>query len=594
MSRAYLRFKADVLGADAAYARDGDPAHLRRIADLFRTLPSVEARPVLLERWTVGGWLTQRRLVSRTALRRANPDWRIRVARIRRPDVDSRRWRRRGFLVTAIGRAEAVPFEFVLASRDAATPSSAEVRAQAHRLGWPIRRQGTPTAYLEDIRRAPAADARPDRWIDAVVCESPTRLWAFANSDEGEPWRQRFVAALDATPSERWADRYRLLLGGESLRARSELLALSVRRPIPDEAAPVDGIAIPQLRREGDVVRPAGQGPVAPAPGTGWLAVDDARIQGGGTLWSGGELVCYELAADPSNNMVAGQWNHLFGSKANPTLALLDAAPEASQVIQEGILIGGRADENWYHWMVDYLPRVLEIPERIEADVPILVSDRVPHAGLQALHELTDRRVVRLDPTRATRVGRIHVAAPVVQLIDDPGVGWAGGFALRASSLRRLRKHWGVSDTGSPGGRRIFLSRRSGIRRGIENEAVLVEVASRAGLEIVDPATLTFAEQLELFKDSTLVVGGSGAVMANYLFLRPGAEVIALTSRQLWDFVMPAALAQVAGASFRYLTGPSTISLSEVHNLTEWIHAPFAIDPELLGQELATSTALRK
>lgn len=592
MSRAYQRFKTEVLDADAAYARDGDAAHLRRIAERLATLPdTVGDPPISRVRWAVSGWVTRRRLISRPGLRRANPGWSIQVERIRRPDVQSTDRQRLGFRVSATGREDASPFKFVLTGGEAATPSSAEVRAQVRKFGWPFRRRGTPTAYIEDVTRSPFADERPDRWVDALVCEYPSRLWAFADSADGEPWRPRFIRALEASASERWLDRYRLTVGATSLEARSDLLGLSVRRPIPHDAAPVDGLPIPRLHREGDVVRSLGVGSMAPAPGTDWLTVDDAMVQGGGTVWSGRELICYELAADPSNEAVAGQWNHLFGSRANPGLALLQAAIASPTTLTEGILIGGRADENWYHWLVDYLGRVLEIPAEVAPDVPILVSDRVPLSGLQALRELTDREIVALDPTLATRIGRLHVAAPVVQLVDDPRIGWAEGFALRVPALRRLRDRWGLTEPASSEGRRIFLSRRSGIRRGLENEAALVDIAEAAGLEILDPAALTFAEQRELFANSALVVGGSGAVMANYLFLRPGAEVVALTSRQLWDFVMPAALAQVAGASFRYLTGPSSLELADVRNRTEWIHAPFSIDPALFRQQLALRPA---
>jgi len=585
VSQSYQHFKAEVLDADAAFAQDGDPEHLRAIAGRLRTLPASIDAPITDVRWTISGWSTRRKLVSRAALRHENPGWKIRLMRIRRRDIGAWPWQRPGFEVCASGSTSLSPFRFVLAHGEA-TPASVEVRAQIRRFMWPLRRRGTPTAYIEDIARAPDAAGRPDRWIDALVCESPSALWAFANSAEGEPWRTRFAEAVCAGASERWSDRYRLILGGTSLQPRSDLIALSVRRPIANDPAPTDALAIPRLCREGDIVRPSPSEVIAPAPGSTWLTLDDVRIQGGGTVWSRDDLICYELAADPRNEGVAGQWSHLFGSKANPDLALLQVAPQAPGIVPEGILIGGRADDNWFHWMVDYLGRTLEIPATIPPDIPILISDRVSQAGLQALRELTDREIVPLDASSASRVGRLHIAAPVVQQIDDPRLAWAGSFALRLPSLRRLREHWGASGMASRDGRRIFLSRRSGVRRGLENESELAEVARSCGLEVVDPATLTFAEQRALFLDAALVAGGSGAVMANYLFLRPGAEIIALTSRQLWDFVMPAVLAQVAGASFRYLTGPSTISLSDAPNRTEWIHANFSIDPDLFRREL--------
>lgn len=586
MTRDYEQFCSAVIEALGDYARDGDSRHLQTVASAFAALPDPHDSHPADVRWRVVGWSGRTASVSARTLGRENPGWRIRVRRAARPDIATGRWRRPGFEVIATARYTAKPFRFVVADDAGATPSTSAVRSEMRELGWKIRGKGSPAVYIDDITRSPVVDARADRWIDGLVSEYPGELWEFADSSEGAAWRERLAKALEVAASPHWADRYRLTLG-TGYAVRSELRLLKVSRPIAHDHAPPDGLEVPLLERHGDIVLSRGSGRTAPAPGTTWLAVEAVVLEGGGTVTSGDKLVCYELAADPSNAFVAGQWSHVYGAKSNTGLALVERAIESPDEIAEAILIGGRADENWYHWLVDYLPRILEVPERIPANIPVLVSSRVPAQGLEALRELTRRPVLIRDPGIAMRVGLLHVAAPAVQLLDDPRIPWENGFALRPSSLRRLRDQWGIDETPAPNGRRIFLSRRSGIRRGIGNEAELVEVAESAGLEIIDPARLSFAEQRALFGEASLVIGGSGAVMANYLFLRPGTKVVALTSRQLWDFVMPAALASLVGADFRYLTGPSSVALADVRSRSEWIHAPFTINPALLEVTLA-------
>ena len=92
----------------------------------------------------------------------------------------------------------------------------------------------------------------------------------------------------------------------------------------------------------------------------------------------------------------------------------------------------------------------------------------------------------------------------------------------------------------------MFL-RRGTKARTVKNQKVIEKLLSRRGFEVVDPSTLTLPEQRELFSSAEIVVGASGAVMTNYLFMRPGSAVIALTSRQLFDYLPPATLAQVSG-----------------------------------------------
>jgi hypothetical protein len=66
--------------------------------------------------------------------------------------------------------------------------------------------------------------------------------------------------------------------------------------------------------------------------------------------------------------------------------------------------------------------------------------------------------------------------------------------------------------------------------------------------------------------------------MANYLLMRPGSKVIALTSQQLRGFVLPAALAAVAGCSFQYILGRSDVRKKMVRDANHWIHADFTVD----------------
>jgi capsular polysaccharide biosynthesis protein len=315
------------------------------------------------------------------------------------------------------------------------------------------------------------------------------------------------------------------------------------------------------------------------APDRRWLTVDDAYVQDGGTVTSQGTLVSYEVAADPRLRFVSGVWASNFGSAEHPDGMLLLRRRAAENRMEEGILIGGRNDDNWYHWLAEYLPRVLTIPSDIPADVPVLISSRTPSTGVEALRELTDRPIVTLDSERSQSVGCLHVAPPVVQLLDTGSWDWDTDLALDPEPLDLLRTHWGVTKPREGPGRRIFLHRRSA-RRAVVNEDELAAIAQRAGLELVDPGALTFAEQRVLYGETELLVSANGAVMANYLMMRPQSDIVALTSEQVSDARLAASLAAVAGCRFRFLVGRSEADFSAITNLNDWIHAAYRIDEE--------------
>ena len=112
-------------------------------------------------------------------------------------------------------------------------------------------------------------------------------------------------------------------------------------------------------------------------------------------------------------------------------------------------------------------------------------------------------------------------------------------------------------------------------------------LATRSGLEVVDPTGLDFAAQRALYESAELLVGASGAVMANYLMMRPGSRIIAFTSHHLRDFIEPPAIAAAAGCRFEYVTGPAAVSGDDVADANQWIHADFRVDAASFRAALA-------
>ena len=84
------------------------------------------------------------------------------------------------------------------------------------------------------------------------------------------------------------------------------------------------------------------------------------------------------------------------------------------------------------------------------------------------------------------------------------------------------------------GTRRLFISRlsltRSGAYRGlIQEESLIGEMIAR-GFEIIEPEKLSFREQVNLFRQASVVVGLGGAGMFNCIFCPTNSKVISVES----------------------------------------------------------------
>jgi capsular polysaccharide biosynthesis protein len=87
----------------------------------------------------------------------------------------------------------------------------------------------------------------------------------------------------------------------------------------------------------------------------------------------------------------------------------------------------------------------------------------------------------------------------------------------------------------------VYIS-RAGIKdrqfaRKMENEEVLISALTQQGFTIIFPEQLSVAEQIEIFSQAKVIVGESGAGMANIIFASPGCNIIEIMpeiKNQVW------------------------------------------------------------
>lgn len=605
----YPAFVRGVLEPLIKFRHDHDRGQLQASAAALLSLgrEGIEnARLSDLHEFRAVGWIapSSRFRLSRRALARINPGYQIRIHRLSRPELGWRgRALRPGFIIVATGSDDLRPFalravdragtayELPASNLDAAFALRA-VNDEHPELSPAITTGGGPLGYVDDAFISPVPDPS-DRttWLAALLHTWPAEVFEVVDSPYCGELGEVVVRLFRTYPlNARWADRFTMSVSGGRGSYRSDLTALRiVRTDVPAETPSNDAMSVPTPTRTGQVVTWEAGAERLPSPSSEWLHLPDATVQDGGTVISDGALVVYEHAADPSNDFVAGQWQTVFGSAANREVALVQERQVAGETIPEGILISGRNDSNWFHWLIEYLPRVLMIPDVIGPGVPIIVTSRTPATGRQALRELTDRPIIEVDPLVGTRFELLHVVAPPVQVHDTTKIPWQDGLRINPRAIRQMQRAWNIGAITPSRRRRLFLQRSSG-HRGITNEAALAEIAIRHDLEIVDPGTLSFQAQREVFGSAELIVGASGAVMANYIMMQPGSVVVALTSDQLSDFVLPAALAHLAGVDFSYVTGPSSVTLDQVEDRNHWIHADFTVDAETFERELRAAS----
>lgn len=548
------------------------------------------------------GWISKRSgfRLSRRELQNRNRNYRLSVDRERRadaPDNPVRDGVLLGYRVVATATQESPPFQLVVADRAGGLvtpPPSSDVAR--HRLSVlsrndrDLRFADSDLMFIEDV-----SVLMPGVYSDLaiVILSQPEASLDIVNQAAAHGFAEYVLKTLQRAPLlDRESDRAALTALGDAFETTSDLEKLTVARLDEWSASNSSRMTLAPVRK-GSLIDYAPGETVLPSPSREWHTINGALVQDGGTIVTGQRLIVYESAADPSINQLSTFGQRAYGSPVNENVALLTRLRLADKVIAEAILISGRHDGNWYHWMAEYLPRALDVPTEIDSAVPLLVSDRVPPEGLRALSEITKRSVLVARHDTAQRVQLLHVSAPVLQVLDaTTRVPWGDGLAIRAEAVRlaatTLIQAAGADEL-TPN-RLLYVCRRSA-HRSLVNERQLSRIATELGFELVEPGEMTWSEQVRAFRSARIVVGANGAVMANYLFMAPGTQAIGLTASGLEGFILPATIAETVGVRFSAITGSHVTPLSHSPSKNKWIHSDFAIPSAAFTRGLQAALA---
>lgn len=180
------------------------------------------------------------------------------------------------------------------------------------------------------------------------------------------------------------------------------------------------------------------------------------------------------------------------------------------------LLLGAANSDNYYHWLVDSVPRwkILQAAGWAKYDFVLLHSESL---GFQ--EEVLDRVGVPMEKRLRCQKNLVHqferLVVPSMPYPPEEIAPWACQY---------LRSLFHVS-AGSP--EKIYLRRGAG-RRHLVNEVELEAALAAMGFISVDTGCLTVAEQAKVLSGAKHVVGPHGSALANLIFAAPGALLVEL------------------------------------------------------------------
>ena len=224
-------------------------------------------------------------------------------------------------------------------------------------------------------------------------------------------------------------------------------------------------------------------------------------------------------------------------SKANIVLL----RPQRGQ-FDKAILVGG--DPNYFHWLIEFLPKLMAIARTPGLDdYPILIHEALlpyQREGL-AMAGIPEERLRTLAYPGCYACRELVVPLFPPDTIDTP-----------APRARRAAVSWlrTLAVPSEGGRRRIYVTRRDSSRRRIVNENVLAEVLAAEGFDILTLSNHSMKEQMAIFSQAEMIVAGHGAGLANLAFAPADCRVVEIVE-PVWDLSCFEALAAIRGQPYR-------------------------------------------
>jgi capsular polysaccharide biosynthesis protein/Flp pilus assembly protein TadD len=222
-------------------------------------------------------------------------------------------------------------------------------------------------------------------------------------------------------------------------------------------------------------------------------------------------------------------------TREGATIVQLDAERQA--IRQRCFLLGG--SRNYYHWMVDYFPR-LSVLDKTNG-LPVLVNADLTGFQRECLARVGMAEERLLPVPMPSIVDCAELVAPLAA---------SDRRRLQPSAAKWLRDAFlAPSSTGY--GKRIYVSRRDADLRRVVNEDELVAELRKLEFDVIIPGQMTVERQARIFAEATVIIGPHGSGLTNMVFAPSNASVIELMAGRLQRRSFMAELAAGLGLGWR-------------------------------------------
>ena len=287
--------------------------------------------------------------------------------------------------------------------------------------------------------------------------------------------------------------------------------------------------------------------------------VNDVEVWHQRFLVKGNTLLEFDSAGSHRLPFVAGHCQYTVASEVDRDKVIIQNPIISMESIDEAIFLSNRADENWFHLLLDTLPRYLFFKD-LSPIIPVLIREDLPRTTKEFLYRVLSRPIIELPSNSNIRIGTLHLLAARSTCFDSTNEEVDIQVKFSPEVLKILVS-WieasleNVSTKDAPS---AAYFRRSSRQRRTVNALKIEKIAKSKGLTVIEDNELLYRNQVGIFSGLKLAVIPGGAMSANMIFMQPGAAILTLRGPSQNNLELWRKLADAVGLDYFEVVGSAT------------------------------------
>jgi capsular polysaccharide biosynthesis protein len=190
------------------------------------------------------------------------------------------------------------------------------------------------------------------------------------------------------------------------------------------------------------------------------------------------------------------------------------------------VIIHNSYYKNYYHWMLEALPRLFSIRDRLNTTT-LIIPKKLSSFHHETLALFQPKEIITFSEKQAVWAKNLILPTPLC-----PDYGQHNPAQIKAMG-NWLKEKVPATDNNSP--KRIFIVRETDKVRKLINQNNIIELLTEYNFTPVKLEELTITEQINIFRNVTCVVGVQGAGLSNIIYMPKNSLIINLINKQHHD-----------------------------------------------------------